>query len=75
MHRLQILGLGHRFWSNGKRPCLEKYFSKLQSRPAFKKSLPSSLSMLKIIWKKTPLDVKVIISAAVVITGIVAYRL
>nr|XP_018902492.1 PREDICTED: ganglioside-induced differentiation-associated protein 1 [Bemisia tabaci] len=41
LHRLNSIGLSHRFWGNGKRPLLENYFNRVTQRESFIKTIPS----------------------------------
>uniref|UniRef100_A0A182JPU2 Ganglioside-induced differentiation-associated protein 1 n=1 Tax=Anopheles christyi TaxID=43041 RepID=A0A182JPU2_9DIPT len=54
LHRLYVLGLEGRFWGEGKRPHLGRYFAKVCQRESFQSVLPSKVSILRTVWINTP---------------------
>lgn len=54
LHRLNSLGFEDYYWSNGKLPKLERYFSRFRQRAVFKKVMPANVGMLTSMWLNTP---------------------
>uniref|UniRef100_A0A8W7P2B7 GST N-terminal domain-containing protein n=1 Tax=Anopheles coluzzii TaxID=1518534 RepID=A0A8W7P2B7_ANOCL len=54
LHRLYVLGLEDRFWGEGKRPQVARYFAKSCQRESFQCVLPSKVSILRTVWINTP---------------------
>lgn len=48
------LGLEGRFWTGGKRPLLENYFSRVKLRDSFKRTIPNLPFHLKMIIMSQP---------------------
>lgn len=72
LDRLNALGLQERFWSNNKRPNVELYFKRVQSRDSYQKAIPSSLIHLQLLLMMTPRVVGVgacVMAAVAVIVG------
>uniref|UniRef100_A0A1B6C0Z0 GST C-terminal domain-containing protein n=2 Tax=Clastoptera arizonana TaxID=38151 RepID=A0A1B6C0Z0_9HEMI len=47
LNRLYLLGLENRFWSDGKKPGIERYFARVRQRDSFKRTIPSQMFHLK----------------------------
>lgn len=47
LDRLYLLGLESYFWTNGKKPYLEEYYSRVRQRDSYKKTVPSTMFHLK----------------------------
>ncbi|XP_052892472.1 ganglioside-induced differentiation-associated protein 1 isoform X2 [Anopheles moucheti] len=54
LHRLYVLGLEDRFWGEGKRPHIGRFFTKVCQRESFQSVLPSKVSILRTVWINTP---------------------
>lgn len=71
LERLNQIGLETRFWSNGKRPNIEKYYERVKQRDSYKKTIPSLFDLVKtLITSPSPVYVGIgIFAALVVIVG------
>ncbi|XP_066148080.1 ganglioside-induced differentiation-associated protein 1 isoform X2 [Euwallacea fornicatus] len=49
--RISQIGMEPYFWSDGKRPQVEKYFARVQERESYKNTAPTSFSLVKTIFK------------------------
>ncbi|XP_069702095.1 ganglioside-induced differentiation-associated protein 1 [Periplaneta americana] len=75
LDRLYRLGLEKYFWEAGKKPHITKYYHKVQQRDSYKKTIPSSLSLVKMfIQTQAPLIIGVMAAVTVIIGGILYYR-
>ncbi|CAH0729777.1 unnamed protein product, partial [Brenthis ino] len=54
LQRLWELGLEDRFWTGGKRPYIDHYFSRVKQRESFKKTIPNLPVHLKMIITTQP---------------------
>lgn len=54
LQRLWELGLEERFWTGGKRPYIENYFTRVKQRDSFKKTIPNLPVHLKMIITSQP---------------------
>lgn len=54
LQRLWELGLEDRFWTNGKRPGVERYFEKAKGRESFKKTIPNLPYHIRMIISSQP---------------------
>ncbi|KAL4707665.1 hypothetical protein ACJJTC_014846 [Scirpophaga incertulas] len=70
LQRLWELGLENRFWANGKRPLLEKYYKCVKQRNSFKQTIPSLPFHIKMIFLSQP--VRYVGAAGAVTVGVVA---
>lgn len=68
LDRLNRLGLENRFWANGRRPLLEKYYMRVKKRDSYVKTIPSTLVHLELFVRmNTPLILGTCIVAAVAV--------
>ncbi|CAG9761571.1 unnamed protein product [Ceutorhynchus assimilis] len=64
--RINQIGMEPFFWTDGKRPNIEKYFNRVQERDSYKKTVPGTFSLIKTIFKnQAPLILGVSIAAAI----------
>nr|UUV68093.1 glutathione S-transferase [Dendroctonus rhizophagus] len=64
--RVNQIGMEPYFWTNGKRPHVERYFIRVQERDSYKKTVPTTFSLVKTIFKtQMPLIIGVSIAAAI----------
>ncbi|VVC86747.1 unnamed protein product [Leptidea sinapis] len=54
LQRLWELGLEGRYWTGGKRPCIENFFNRVKERDSFKKTIPSLPVHIKMIVTSQP---------------------
>lgn len=74
LERLNQLGLDSRFWTGGKRPLVEKYYSKVKLRESFKKTIPTLLVHVQLFFitykKPVIISVSVVAAVAVIVGGV-----
>lgn len=66
LERLNGLGLEKRFWSQGKRPHLERYFQRVQERPSFRAAVPDLFFHIRIVLESQPPAVQGALAATAV---------
>lgn len=54
LQRLWELGLEGRYWTDGKRPLIENYFSRVKQRESFKQTIPNLPVHIKMIISSQP---------------------
>lgn len=72
LDRLFCLGLEGRFWAQSKRPNLDQYFKRVQTRDSYRKAIPSTLVHLQLLLMMTPRVVGVgtcLVAAIAVLVG------
>lgn len=70
LERLNQLGLESRLWSNGRRPYIEKYYERVKQRESYKKTIPSLLVLIKLLFTQSPIYAGIgIFTAVAVIAG------
>jgi hypothetical protein len=75
LDRLNRLGFEQYFWEAGKKPHISQYYRRAQLRDSYKKTIPSSLSLVKMfIQTQAPLIVGVVTAVTVIIGGIFYYK-
>ncbi|KAF2899502.1 hypothetical protein ILUMI_06674 [Ignelater luminosus] len=74
LERLNQLGFESRFWKNGKRRHVEKYYARVKQRESYKKTIPTMLFHVKmfLVTYKKPVLIALGIGVAAVIALIVA---
>lgn len=72
LERLNALGLEKRFWANGKRPHIEKYYEKVKRRESYKQTVPTKTFFVKMVLSHSPvwLGVGVVALLSVIIGGV-----
>ncbi|KAF7266828.1 hypothetical protein GWI33_019856 [Rhynchophorus ferrugineus] len=66
--RLNQIGMGERFWANGKRPHLEEYFTRVQERESYQQTIPTTYMFIKTVFiSQAPLILGVGIAALVAV--------
>lgn len=64
--RVNQIGMEPYFWTNGKRPHVERYFTRVQKRDSYGKTVPTTFSLVKTVFKKQmPLILGVSIAAVI----------
>nr|CAD7199609.1 unnamed protein product [Timema douglasi] len=77
LDRLARLGLATYFWGADKKPYLKQYYHRVQLRDSYKKTVPSTLLNLKMLFMmKTPLyiGIGVVTIAFVVVGGVFLFK-
>ncbi|PSN42578.1 Ganglioside-induced differentiation-associated protein 1 [Blattella germanica] len=75
LDRLYRLGLEKRFWETGKKPHVANYYLRVQQRDSYKKTVPSSLSLVRmLIQSQAPLIIGVVAAVTIIVGGIFYYR-
>lgn len=71
LERLNELGLESRFWTQGKRPFIEKYFERVKNRESFKKTVPTFYVHVKILlFSSSPAYIGLgVVTALAVVAG------
>lgn len=73
LERLNQLGYESRFWKDGKRPNIEKYYARVKQRDSYKKTIPTTLFHVKmfLITYQKPLIIGLGIGVAAAIAIII----
>ncbi|XP_026479150.1 ganglioside-induced differentiation-associated protein 1-like [Ctenocephalides felis] len=78
LHRLDALGLGHRFWSTDLKPNLNAYYQKVQSREGFKRTVPDMKYHLSAVAHNAPTYMLagfgISVTALAVLTSLSVYK-
>jgi len=76
LDRLNRLGLEQYFWEAGKKPHISRYYRRVQQRDSYKKTIPSSLSLVKMFLQTQTMLILVgaVAAVTVIIGGIFYYR-
>nr|CAD7441829.1 unnamed protein product [Timema bartmani] len=77
LDRLARLGLATYFWGADKKPCLKQYYHRVQLRDSYKKTVPSTLLNLKMLFMmKAPLYIGIgaVTIAFVAIGGVFLFK-
>lgn len=68
MERLNQLGLESRFWAQGKRPHIAKYYENVKLRDSYKRTIPSTFFHVKmLICSQNPVHLGLGVAATVAI--------
>lgn len=70
--RLNQIGMEPHFWTGGKRPNVENYFNRVQQRESYKKTIPTTFSLIATIVKtKLPwvIGVSIVVVLSLVVGG------
>lgn len=72
LERLNNIGLDERFWTNGKRPHIEKYFEKVKKRESYKQTMPSKMFFFKMVLCQSPvlIGVSVVALLSLIVGGV-----
>ncbi|KAF5270006.1 hypothetical protein FQR65_LT05805 [Abscondita terminalis] len=74
LERLSQLGYESRFWKNGKRPHIEKYYAKVKQRESYKKTIPNMLFHVKMFMatyrKQLTISLGVGICVVIILGGV-----
>ncbi|KAK4876661.1 hypothetical protein RN001_009167 [Aquatica leii] len=74
LERLSQLGYESRFWKNGKRPYLEKYYARVKQRESYQKTIPNMLFHVKMFMstyrKHLTISIGVGICAVIILGGV-----
>jgi len=55
LDRLNNIGLETRFWANGKRPHIERYYEKVKKRESYRLTMPSKMFFVKMVLQQSPI--------------------
>lgn len=77
LERLNVLGLENHFWGDRKRPHVEAFYKKVQSRSSYKKTMPNVKIHLRLITqghKRCTIAASMLTSSLFVVGGFLLVR-
>lgn len=77
LERLNQLGFEFRFWSDGKRPLLEKYYERVRQRESYKKTIPSTFLHIKTLLtsqKPIYIGIGMVAAVAIIVSGVLLVK-